>query len=160
LDAGTGLTTTWRCRLHRAFREAAFLVLSACLLGLVYNGITRKGIFAPHDTQSRPDQGQPTVSPRFITFEEAAEFHHSKTAIFVDSRHAYDYRLGHIQGAINIPLNEIDLKQETLARIPRNSVLVVYCDGQECNSSIELAKHLAAAGFVEDGGNGRRSTSQ
>ncbi len=143
-----GTTDVRRHRLRQASREAGMLLLAACALGLVYNGVTRKGIFASDESPSTVVQREPSVSPTFLTFDEAIELHHSKQALFVDSRHAFDYRLGHIEGAINIPLNEISQYQDTIDAIPRESIIVVYCDGQECNSSIALAKHFAARGFL------------
>ena len=67
--------------------------------------------------------------------------------MFVDARHEFDYRLGHIKGAMNIPLKNFDDRRNTPANFKKYSVLIVYCDGVECNSSVELGTRLAAAGF-------------
>ncbi len=68
-------------------------------------------------------------------------------AVFVDSRHPFDFRMGHIRSAINIPLNELSTKQRAIASLPRDKTIVVYCDGSECNSSIELAAKLYEQGL-------------
>lgn len=141
------LTAAWRHRLRRAIREAGFLLISAAVLGLAYDGITGKGIFTREGADQRAKQEQPAASPRFITYDEAVQLHQSGGAVFIDSRHDYDFRLGHIPGAVNIPLKELTSRRNFLDSIPRSSTLVTYCDGQECNSSIELAKNLAAAGY-------------
>ena len=128
-------------------QEAGALLLFASALGLVYNGITGKGIFTRDATDLRAGLEQPAASPGFITYEEAVQLHQSGGAVFIDSRHDYDFRLGHIPGAVNIPLKEFNLRRDLLGSIPKSSVLVTYCDGEECNSSIELAKNLAASGY-------------
>lgn len=82
-----------------------------------------------------------------IGVQEAQELFQSGTALFVDSRHEFDYKLGHIKGAVNIPLKDFGTRMDVLAKLPRDRTLVTYCDGAECNSSIELASRLHMAGF-------------
>lgn len=139
----------WRVRtvLRSSAREAGILLLVAAVLGLTYNGVTRKGLFRSGSNTTEGDQNPAAASPRFITYEEALSLFQSKTAVFVDSRHEYDYKLGHIQGALNVPLKEFDSRKEAIARIPREALVVAYCDGEECNSSLELAVKLSRAGF-------------
>jgi rhodanese-related sulfurtransferase len=71
-----------------------------------------------------------------------------KRALFVDARHACDYNVGHIEGAVNLPLHEFDKAHANLAAVPKDRMLVLYCDGVECNSSVELAKALHESGYV------------
>jgi rhodanese-related sulfurtransferase len=120
-------------------REAAFILIAAILLGFGYTYVTKKGFFLPKS--STPDI-------QMCSLDEAKSFFDSRSALFVDSRHAFDFKRGHIQGAVNVALNEFDQHQDRLANIPRDRLLVIYCDGAECNSSIELAIKLSALGFT------------
>jgi len=142
----------WQIATDRSFREplreATVLFLVSCVLGLGYNGLTRKGMFAAASSSSAPSQVAAEPTPAFITYEEAAELYGSGKAIFVDARHEYDYNLGHIKGAINIPLGDFDARPQLISGIQKTSLLVVYCDGAECNSSIDLGRKLAAAGYA------------
>jgi len=126
--------------LRRAAREASLLLLAAVILSFSYTALTGKGIFAETPTPSHS-------SPPLIHLAEAQKIFESQGAIFIDARHSFDYRLGHIKGAINIPLAEYDQMKEAINAIPKEKEIVVYCDGAECNSSIQFAVKLSSEGF-------------
>mgnify|MGYP001567594827 CR=1 FL=1 len=132
--------------LHQSLREAALLFIASALLGFSYTFLMNKGIF------STPVNQNPVVTrvvpPEFISFDEALGLSKSGAALFVDTRHDFDYKLGHIRGAINVPLKDFDLSTSALAAAAKDRVIITYCDGAECNSSIELAKKLSEAGFT------------
>ncbi len=128
-----------------ALREAGTLLLASILLGFAYSFVMKKGFFAITQHTSAPAA---TVAPEFISYEEAVHLYNAGTALFVDARHEYDYKLGHIKGAVNVPLKDFSLATSALASVPREKLIVTYCDGAECNSSIELAQKLTAAGFT------------
>ena len=83
-----------------------------------------------------------------ITLAAAKELFASNNSIFIDARHEFDYQAGHIRGAVNIPLKMFDAQFTLLNKISKDKVLIVYCDGAECNSSIELAVKLTESGFT------------
>lgn len=126
-------------------REAGLLLLASTLLGFAYSFVTKKGFFGTPQHASAPAAA---VAPEFISYEEAVQLYNAGTALFVDARHEYDYNLGHIKGAINVPLKDFSLETSALASVPREKLIITYCDGAECNSSIELAQKLSAAGFT------------
>ncbi len=128
-----------------AVREAGLLLLASALLGFAYTFVMKKGFFS---AAQQPPAPRAAVAPEFISFEEAVQLYNAGTALFVDARHEYDYQLGHIKGAINVPLKDFSLEKSPLASIPKEQLIVTYCDGAECNSSIELAQKLSAAGFT------------
>lgn len=66
----------------------------------------------------------------------------------VDSRHERDYLQGHIQGAYSIPHNvsNSDLVSRT-SRIPRNAIVVVYCQSENCEFDRFLAIRILGEGF-------------
>ncbi len=122
------------------------LLVVATALGFIYSAAKERGIFA----RTAPliggiDVG--TNTPSMISAEEAWSLFQTKSALFIDSRHDFDFKIGHIKGAVNIPLNEFDGKKALLENTSKEQPLVAYCDGAECNSSIELAVKLANNGF-------------
>jgi rhodanese-related sulfurtransferase len=138
-------------RLKTASREAVVILFAAIVLGFAYTLVMKKGLFLPPAAQSAaPIAGVAGAStpPVFIPLEEAIALHKAGSALFVDARHAFDFHLGHITGAINVPLAEFELSKSPLARMPKDTLIITYCDGADCNSSIELAKKLADAGFT------------
>lgn len=130
---------------HTAFREALIIVISSTLLGVGYTVMMKKGFFA--STSPVVPIAAATVAPAFISYEEANELYKSG-ALFVDARHEYDFTFGHIKGAINVPLADFVPQNSSLASTSKDRVIVTYCDGAECNSSIELAKKLTEVGFT------------
>jgi len=88
-----------------------------------------------------------TLAPAMISLNDARTFFYSKKALFIDARNPLEYRRGHIRGAINIPLNDFDKKKNLLAKTPKDKLLVTYCDGVECNSSMSLAEKLIGSGY-------------
>jgi len=131
--------------LRMAAKEGLVLTLISLSLALFYNGVTGKGIFS--EARAGRSVAAPGPAPEIVPLERASELQRSG-ALFVDSRHAFDFRLGHIAGAVNIPLQDSDA---AIAAMPedRNRTIVVYCDGAECNSSLELGSKFSGAGYTK-----------
>ena len=89
-------------------------------------------------------------SVTFITLGEAEGLFSEGEALFIDSRPKEAFQTGHILGAVNIPFEEYK-KEEALDLIflPPEGTVVIYCDGNECNSSVELAKVLHKKGLLD-----------
>lgn len=64
--------------------------------------------------------------------------------IVLDVRPENEYRAGHIDGAVSIPLNEL---QERLAQLPKDSMIVAYCRASYCLLSDEAALFLREQGY-------------
>lgn len=62
----------------------------------------------------------------------------------VDVRPAEEYVAGHIPGAINIPLPEL---QKRLGNLPKRKEIVAYCRGPYCLMSFNAVKTLRSKGF-------------
>ncbi|TMI07124.1 rhodanese-like domain-containing protein [Candidatus Bathyarchaeota archaeon] len=65
--------------------------------------------------------------------------------VVLDARTPETYARGHVPGAVNIPHRAID--SSTTASLPRDKVIVTYCDGVFCNASTKAAAKLTALGF-------------
>ena len=63
--------------------------------------------------------------------------------VLVDVRPAGEFHAGHIDGALSIPLDELD---ERLAELPPNTEIVAYCRGELCAYAHEAVRSLRAAG--------------
>jgi rhodanese-related sulfurtransferase len=129
-----------------AFAEATMIVVAAMMLGFAYTGVMRKGLFRA-SSPSSPAAEPEAIASTFLAYEEAQGLYIRQRALFVDARHASDFNGGHIKGAVNIPLSELQENHGILESLPKDRLLVVYCDGESCNSSVELAKLLYGAGF-------------
>jgi rhodanese-related sulfurtransferase len=83
-----------------------------------------------------------------IPFDEAKDKFLAGAAVFIDARTPDHYQEGHIQGAINLPLADFDqLAHKVVVDFPEDTLLVTYCDGEDCALSAEVALKLKQVGF-------------
>jgi len=129
------------------WQGVAFILALALILGTVSNlGLIKKFIAGEFNQAFISKDQFPGLV--FISLEEAEDLWFNQKAVFIDSRSGYEYRQGHIPGAISIPLEEAkEKKGELLAIIPRERPLVLYCEGGNCLSSLSLARILHQSGF-------------
>ncbi len=62
----------------------------------------------------------------------------------LDTRPEDEYRAGHLPGAINAPLDQLD---QILDQLPRDREIVAYCRGPYCALSHEVVQRLTELGF-------------
>lgn len=87
----------------------------------------------------------------YLSLEALQNIIQSKSKILlIDGRSEFAYHEGHILGAVNIPYMQRDyFSQQLLADVARETPIIVYCSGKNCNTSVELAKFLSQkSGFM------------
>lgn len=62
----------------------------------------------------------------------------------LDVRPSEEYEAGHIPGALNVPLNEIE---QYLANLPKEQEIIAYCRGEYCVLAFEAVATLRKEGF-------------
>ncbi len=67
------------------------------------------------------------------------------TAIALDVRPADEFDAGHLKGAINIPLAELE---KHLADLPPGKEIIAYCRGPYCVLSFEAVAALREKGYT------------
>jgi rhodanese-related sulfurtransferase len=77
-----------------------------------------------------------------ISAKSVEEYIGKGNVIIIDIRSSYEYRMGHIPTAINIPYSQFELKKNTL---PKNKILILYCD--RGSTSLILARELGNEGY-------------
>ncbi len=127
----------------RALREALILIAISVAFGFGYALLTKQGFFA----EKKPNQGA-SGNLELISFDRARALFAADSALFIDARHPFEYKMGHIRGAESIALADFDKDRVRLDGIPKHRLLVVYCDGIACNSSLELTVKLMELGYT------------
>lgn len=96
------------------------------------------------DTVMREQEGLNPITPDMAYAKMKA-----KPVLFVDSRHPIEYNKGHIKDAVNVP-NEffMDYMDSFLNEYPFETILVVYCDGKNCEQARRLGEELVFAGYI------------
>jgi rhodanese-related sulfurtransferase/DNA-binding HxlR family transcriptional regulator len=64
--------------------------------------------------------------------------------VLIDVRPEDEYGLGHLPGALNVPLRELEAR---IPELPRHHEIVAYCRGPYCVLSFEAVAVLRARGF-------------
>jgi len=83
-----------------------------------------------------------------ISLKQAKEYFDSQRALFLDARESAEYLKGHIKGAKSLPYDEFDEKYiSVLGAWKTDDLIITYCSGEGCNSSVMLAKRLKEAGY-------------
>jgi len=135
-------------RLKRLIFQISIILCLSFVIGISANlslikqyrkGDFSQSFFSPEDF--------PSI--QFIGIFEAEDLFVGRTAVFLDSRAEEKYLEGHILGAVNIPFEGGENVVEEQLPFPRQATLIVYCDGNECQSSVLLAKVLQEFGFED-----------
>lgn len=147
-----------RLKLSHILLKTLGIILIGSATGLVYNaispgGITLKGNWSPKmtlDSLTVPYGYEEEVDPPAISLDYAMMKFQSKNTVFLDSRYPEDFKAGHIQGAINLPYEEFEEHaSQVLPKLPKEGEIIAYCDGSECETSLQLARELLELGYKD-----------
>jgi rhodanese-related sulfurtransferase len=88
--------------------------------------------------------------PPFLTFAQAVQRHGDHDVVFLDAREPEEYGAGHITGALMMPFDYFDDYWPTVEEsLTKNTNIVTYCSGAECELSLFLARHLRTLGYTK-----------
>lgn len=96
---------------------------------------------------AEPQDGGDDGGPKALGLDQALELYQGGMAVFVDARMPAEFAAGHIPGALNLPYDDLEAHLDVLSFLPEDGLVVTYCDGSECELSLELADELIAMGF-------------
>ncbi len=146
--------------LNFLLKESLQLIFISAILGITAQTILPNGIGLKTEiTVINSDSSNieiPTVTispngeftePSSISLSAAFSAYEEGNALFLDARDQFDYEQGHILGAINLPVSAFLDSLPMLENLDQDQVLITYCDGVDCNASIDLAASLELMGF-------------
>jgi rhodanese-related sulfurtransferase len=135
---------------RRILLEALVLFLVAASAGLSLNytmvmkAFTGQNVVrVPQASPSEPDQ----QFPQPVDYEEIDGLL-AAGDLLVDARDPHLYAEAHLPGAVSLPLGEVDqLLDQFSAKYPRDTALIIYCNGFGCPDSFDLGVRLLAEGY-------------
>ncbi|MFQ5789015.1 MAG: rhodanese-like domain-containing protein [Acidobacteriota bacterium] len=118
----------------------------ATAAGILNNHVSPEGIGL---TQHPLEAVSELDSSRFIRSLKDAEAKWKQGVTFVDARQEDFYWLGHIPGAISLPISDFETTFPKVQMVLPSSdrEIVCYCSGFGCEESTELAERLLAFGY-------------
>jgi len=132
----------------RSMFQALGISIISLALSLGVNAFRADGIplverWSEKLAQKQQAGGFPAVS---LT-ETVAAFARGEV-LFLDARDPDFYKLGHIPGALNVPVREFErILPEIRERLEAAPWLIAYCDGGSCEASVELTERLFMVGI-------------
>jgi rhodanese-related sulfurtransferase len=85
---------------------------------------------------------KPAQTYTIISLDQLQRLIKQKRGMLIDARNEDDYNRGHIASAHNIPALEIDKYFSQLVPIPRDTLMILYCNNAECHLAHLLADFL------------------
>ena len=130
--------------------EAFGIVLLSAVIGLAYNALSDGGI------PLLPPPPNPVSDTLRVGIEEAKKRFDEQGTLFLDARSETAYHEGHIEGALHLPMEALQIDAtlddlferfpEIAAKIISSPEIITYCSGEDCHSSVELATRLMEIG--------------
>ncbi|OQC46990.1 MAG: molybdopterin biosynthesis protein MoeB [Candidatus Marinimicrobia bacterium ADurb.Bin030] len=163
------LSITMKQMVKTILLRSIWLGLGVIVVGLIFNWLSPNGIPLVAKYQTVTVRGKSQKIPLFMNrkaqtnqetvfeispvseldTEKAWQFFTNGGTIFIDTREYEDYLAGHIAGAISIPLSEFQNDPTIVEELDRQVRIVTYCDGSDCQSSIDMAVRLNEMGFEQ-----------
>ncbi|MFH1049931.1 MAG: rhodanese-like domain-containing protein [bacterium] len=147
--------------MKKIFKEIIWIVVLSGIFGIIYNLVSEKSIpfiAVKPDVKAVSDSvlyGGDKVKDEYfdkiVSYEQIIKLLNKKDVQFVDARSPEQFAEESIGNAVNLfPLT--DKQDELLIKLnelPHEKILIVYCDGGDCDLSHELAKLLFEFGYKQ-----------
>jgi rhodanese-related sulfurtransferase len=89
-----------------------------------------------------------TLVNKAVSLRQIKMLVETRQAVIIDARNEEAYNNGHIPTAINIPFLKMSDYIVTLNSLSTDSLVVVYCEGTNCELSTNLANAMKAMNFT------------
>jgi rhodanese-related sulfurtransferase len=128
--------------------SAAVLLLGSAITAVAYSRYASIGLLRNRDVVAMIEEANGDIFLEKFTYSELVEGMSAKEITLIDARHAADFDLRHIPGAINVPENSNeDALRKSVGEIPKMARIVVYCKNSSCPFSKSIARRLQAIGY-------------
>lgn len=127
--------------------QTAGFAITALLCGILYHFANDEGLLA---NANATELIQRAHVANFIPKIDERKVHKllDSDTVFIDARLARDYKAGHLDGAISVPVDANDLElQKVTAKISKDSRIVIYCQSARCKYAEKVATKLQNNGY-------------
>ncbi len=128
----------------------AILVVLSSLAAVLTNALRRDALPWRIDPQQslNPGERPGLLAEGGLTLEEIGRHLRNGSARFVDARKAAMFEAGHLRGAINLPSVALNDHLDVIfSELTPDDLIIIYCEGGECEASNEVFAFLAENGF-------------
>lgn len=134
---------------------AGFLLILAVGFGLVKQwglvSLAVQGDLPGHLAKIRDQRReQQFQGVKTINLAQAYELFQEGRTLFIDARKPEEYGELHIDGAVNLPPEKLEEKDNPAVNsIAKERRIVVYCGEVNCDLALKVAEKLQSAGFTQ-----------
>ncbi|MBT4035056.1 MAG: rhodanese-like domain-containing protein [Candidatus Marinimicrobia bacterium] len=146
--------------MNKLIKDILTLIILSTLLGITAQAVLPNGIGLKTEITMVGDDSTAVAVPAVsinpngngdaasnISLENAHAAYENNAALFFDARSPEDFSSGHINQAINLPVHAFMDSLPYLENLNLSRHIITYCDGEDCNASIDLAADLKMMGF-------------
>ena len=138
--------------LKRIGLEACVLIAFGALFGLTLNHQLVMDAFSGRLVPpQRPvtQESVPIALPMPVLIDDVRQAM-ATGGLVVDARSPGLYTVGHIDGAVSLPMVEIDtVLPNFLADVSKDQLIITYCSGFGCPDSFDLGVRLIESGYTD-----------
>lgn len=133
--------------LRMSLSQFIMIALVAASSGLAGNVLASHGLFAA--PMPLDESGRAKPSEVVGAWEVRRTIKEGGTFVLVDARLQRDFLLGHIPGALNIPVDsDQSERRRVLNGVSPDTPIIIYCESSECSFSDLVAAGLRSDGFT------------
>jgi len=145
------LPSVWHISRRRIYglsaAQGASLALVALLFGVVHHSVNKAGLLANADATAMIQEAHAGNFIPKIGEKKVHELLNGDT-VFIDARFTRDYKVGHLEGAINVPVDANDVeRRKATSDVTKNSPILVYCQSSRCKYAEIVAIKLIEEGY-------------
>lgn len=137
------------CRANRlAMQQGGILVVLTCVVGYAYQMTDEFGLLRNRDAAIGIQLANAAVFMERVGYPGVND-ESLQGAIIIDARKRSDYALGHLPGAINIPVDLSDEeRRSTVNPWPKDARILIYCQSSACDYDERIATFLYTEGYT------------
>jgi rhodanese-related sulfurtransferase len=135
--------------------ELLMIMVFTAIVGFYFNHVNPSGVSLIYekkalrmvDNLDEHVAGTGKSEPVAIKIEQAEDLYFNRNVLFLDARLPVDYKLGHVKGAKNLPVEHFGNYLAQVESLNIKVPYVTYCSGTDCNLAEELGDSLSSMGF-------------
>lgn len=144
------LFVSWHRRFGLSVGQGVAVGATAVVLACVYHCVTDEGFLTRADATIRIQQAHAGDFIPKVNSNNMNAILRGNSGVVIDARFRRDYDLGHLEGAISVPIDANDARRgELTASISKDSKVVVYCQSRACQYAENVAVWLQDNGFSD-----------
>lgn len=125
------------------------LAVASLVIGLVFHSVSNGGFLRYPDGVASTQRAHVTDFIPRIELSTARRLI-KEGSIFVDARRKRDFDIGHVDGAINVPVDANDvIRRDAMKAVPLDVPVVVYCQSEMCQFADIVAGKIRLDGFSD-----------